>query len=102
MEEEITRALERAKVAVLLVSRDFLASDFIADEEIPPILKAAKEVGLTVIWVPIGASLFEETDIAAYQAAHDPSQPLNTLNEGDLDQALVSIAKAIRDAANPQ
>ena len=97
--DAITQALARARVAVLLVSRNFLASDFIADEEIPPILSAAKNDGLTVVWVPVGASLYEETDIAAYQAAHDPSKPLNGLSEADLDTALVAIAKEIRDAA---
>jgi hypothetical protein len=99
--DEITEALSRAKVAVLLVSRNFLASDFIADEEIPPILAAAKSEGLTIVWVPIGASLYEETDIADYQAAHDPNKPLNGLTEAELDSALVSIAKEIRDAATP-
>lgn len=99
--DEIKQALARAKVAVLLVSRNFLASDFIADEEIPPILSAAKHDGLTVIWVPVGACLYDETDIAAYQAAIDPGKPLNGMKDADQDAALVTIAKAIRDAANP-
>jgi internalin A len=99
--DEITKALSRAKVAVLLVSRDFLASDFIADEEIPPILAAAKDEGLKIVWVPVGASLYEETPIMHYQAAHDPRKPLKGLSEADADEALVAIAKEIRNTANP-
>ncbi len=99
--EEIEDALERAKVAVLLVSRSFLASDFIASKEIPPILEAAENDGLTIIWVPITASLFEETEFAQYQAAHDPRAPLNSLSEADVDQALVDICKQIKTAVNP-
>ena len=95
------RALARAKVAVLLVSQNFLASDFIAGQEIPAILEAAKANGLTIVWVPLTASLFEETEIASYQAAYDPATPLEGLSPAKLSEALVEIAKTIRDAAKP-
>jgi len=99
--DEITQALARAKVAVLLVSQNFLASDFIADEELLSILAAAEDEGLTIVWIPLTASLYDQTDIANYQAAHDPANPLDSLSPAELNQALVAIAKKIGDAANP-
>lgn len=95
---EIETALSRAKVAVLLVSANFLASDFIDREELPELLAAAEHDGLTVIWIPISFSMYEETAIAQYQAAHSPAQPLDSLSEPEQNQALVKICKSIRDA----
>ena len=100
--EEIEAALSRAKIAVLLVSQDFLASDFIANEELPPLLEAAEKEGLTIFWVPVTASLYEETDIAKYQAAHDPNAPLDGLAEPELNVALVAIGKKIQEISSLQ
>ena len=99
--EEITKALAAAKVAVLLVSADFLASDFIADHELPPLLEAAGQEGLKIIWVYVSACLYEESEIAAYQAAHDLSRPLNSMTDAEQNQALLHICKQIKAAANP-
>ncbi|MBL1199939.1 MAG: TIR domain-containing protein [Nostoc sp. GBBB01] len=96
--EEIEKALAAAKVAVLLVSPDFLASDFIADNELPPLLDAAEAEGLTIIWIPLTYSGYEETEIEKYQSAHPPNQPLNSLNSGQEDQAWVKICKKIKAA----
>jgi Leucine-rich repeat (LRR) protein len=98
--KEIDKALATAKVAILLVSPDFLASDFIANNELPPLLDAAENEGLTIIWIPIRYSSYEETEIAKYQAAHSPSKPLASLSESDRDQAWVTICQHIKTAFN--
>ena len=98
--EEIRHALAVARVAVLLVTPHFLASDFIANDELPPLLKAAEEGGLTILWVAVRHSLYAETAIAAYQAANNPARPLAGLNTSEQDEELVKIAQKIRDAAN--
>jgi hypothetical protein len=81
-----------------MVSPNFLASDFIADNELPPLLNAAESEGLKIIWIPISFSSYEETEIEKYQAAHSPQKPLKSLNEAEQDAVLVQICKEIKTA----
>jgi internalin A len=94
--QEINQALAQATIAILLVSPNFLASDFIADHELPPLLDAAQQKGLTILWIPISASSASETELYHYQAAHNPAQPLDSLGPADQNKALVKICQEIK------
>src|SRR5262249_9949797 len=50
--DEIERAIASARVAVLLVTSDWLASSFIVNNELPRIIKR-HEQGLTISWVAV-------------------------------------------------
>jgi O-acetyl-ADP-ribose deacetylase (regulator of RNase III) len=96
--DEISEALASAKVAVLLVSPDFLASDFIVERELPPLLAAAKQDGVTILWAHLSACLYSETEIEKYQAAHDVGRPLDSLTPAEQNGALVRICQEIKKA----
>jgi NTP pyrophosphatase (non-canonical NTP hydrolase) len=95
---EIDSALNRARVAVLLVSSDFLASDFVAESELPPLLERSQNGQLRIVWIPIKHCLYAHTEIGKYQAAHDPSRPLDSLVRSEQDAALVKICEMINEA----
>jgi predicted nucleotide-binding protein len=97
---EIEEALKRASVAVLLVSPYFLASEFIAQDELPPLLAKAERGGLTIIWIAISASFYSETPIAAYQAANNPARPLDSLKASQRNRELLRICEQIIKAAD--
>jgi internalin A len=99
---EIQRVLANAKVAVLLVTPAFLASDFITQNELPPLLDAACQTGLKVLWIPVKPSSVEKTPIAEYQAVLNPKKPLIGLQEHDRDAAFVTIAEKISMALRDQ
>src|SRR5262245_9805056 len=48
-QEETKQAIDTARVAILLVSADFIASDFITNNELPPLLQAAKTEGTIIL-----------------------------------------------------
>ena len=101
-QQEIEQALGAAKVAVLLVSPSFLASDFIAEQELPPLLEAAEREGLKILWIPISHSAYRETRIGDYQAAAgcDPDHPLSSLSGPEQDRAFVAVCNEIKALIN--
>jgi nucleoside phosphorylase len=98
---EIQAALGSAKVAVLLVSQQFLASDFIAKHELPPLLKAVQDEGVTVFWIYLSSCLYEQTEIATYQAAHDVSKPLDRLDKPHRQAVLSEICAKLVQLQRP-
>jgi formylglycine-generating enzyme required for sulfatase activity/MinD-like ATPase involved in chromosome partitioning or flagellar assembly len=99
--EEIETALDASKVALLLVSSDFLASEFVTNPELPQLLAAAEEEGLRILWVPVRPSLVRRTPIYAYQGLGDPGRPLAAMNPVEQEEALVEIALAIEQVLAP-
>jgi hypothetical protein len=98
--EQIEQAIDRARVAVLLVTPDFLASEFIAKVELPRLLEARRKRGLIVLWIPVSASNYEATRLKEIQAASDPKRPLDALPRPGRQKALVEIVRRIQDAAD--
>jgi hypothetical protein len=95
----IMTALSRASVAVLLVTPDFLASDFICEHELAPILKNAERDGVRIVWIPVKACSYDKTSLKDYQAVIAPDRPLAAMR-AKRDEAWVKICREIEKAAN--
>jgi len=93
---QIQAALDSTRVAILLISPAFLASDFIVDQELPPLLAGAASKGTTIIPVIVASSLFEMTpSLSRFQAANPPSRPLSSMRASEVDKVLANLARAV-------
>jgi TIR domain len=96
--QEIEAALTESTIAVLLVSADFLASEFIASEELPALLRAAAQNACRVLPVIIGPCLFSEIkDLQQFQAINSPGRPLAKMRKAEAEECLAGVAKTILD-----
>jgi internalin A len=96
--EEIKKGLSTAKAAILLISTDFLASDFISNNELPQLLKAAEKEGTIILPLILKPCLYTlHSSLAEFQAVNDPSTPLSKLTENEQEEVLVELAKRIAE-----
>ena len=92
--ERIKQAIASASVGVLLVTKDFIASDFINEHELGPLLRNAEDGGVKILWVLVRACSWAGTPLKNYQAAFPPDRPLAQM-KAERDQAWVTICKSI-------
>jgi hypothetical protein len=97
--EEIKKAIGSAKVAVLLISKSFLASDFINSVELPPLLSAAEKEGAVILPLIIGHCMFDESrELSQFQSVNPPSKPLVSMSETEQDALFVTLCREIQSA----
>jgi hypothetical protein len=93
---EIQKAIQSSTVAVLLVSADFLASEFIATNELPPLLKAAEENGALILPLILSPCRFSSTrTLSEFQSVNPPSKPLISMTRGEQEEILVKLSEQI-------
>lgn len=95
---EIRNAMIKSRIGILMISPDFLASDFIDHVEVPQLLKNVEEEGGKVIPIIIRHSLFSRIEkLSRFQATNSPMKPIAGLNESEQDAVFVRIAEIIWD-----
>lgn len=93
---EIENALKSSRIAILLVSADFLASDFISDHEVPEILKLEESKGLTVIPIFVSPCYIPQ-EISQFQGSASPDKPLANLSKPDQESAFTKLFVSIQE-----
>ena len=96
-EDEIEQALTACKVAVLLVTPEFVASDFITKSELPRILAAERRGALKLHWLAIVPCAWDTLSLSSIQAANNPNRPLASLPDVEQHQILVEFARKVKE-----
>jgi formylglycine-generating enzyme required for sulfatase activity len=94
--QEIECALGRAQAALLLVSADFLASDFIQRQELPKLFEAASTDGLKILWLPIRPCSWKlYRMIEQYQCVGSVDPTLAEMSRAKREREIVNIIDCI-------
>jgi len=98
-EEKIAKALSEANIAILLISADFLASDFIVDNELPPLLTKAEVQGTKIVPVIISPCRFSrDKSLSSFQTVNTPDNPLSLMTKNERESIYDKIAADIESA----
>jgi hypothetical protein len=96
--DEIKFSLESAQVGVLLITQNFLTSEFIIQKEFPVMLEKARDRGCLIFWIAVSTSTWDDSELSRFQAANDPNHPLDTLTEPEQNRVLTSIYSRMKEA----
>jgi len=98
--DEIKQAIARANVVILLISANFLTSDFILGQEVPAFLKRRKNQGMTVFPVIAKACPWSAVDwLARMNVRPKNGRPIWSGTAGQVDEDLAQIAQEVMQAA---
>jgi hypothetical protein len=95
---EIESALRKAKVALILVSVDYLASEFAIEEELPLLLQRAALGETHVLPILVGPCDFWSTRLGQFQFVNSPTRPLASMSRDEQEQVLAHVAEAAERA----
>ncbi|MBA3827955.1 MAG: TIR domain-containing protein [Taibaiella sp.] len=94
--EKIEEELNNAAIAVLLISADFMASDFIISDELQPLLKLAESKGTIIIPIIIKPCRFlREPTLSQFQSVNNPLNPLCKISEFEQEEIYEKVAQRI-------
>jgi uncharacterized protein (DUF697 family) len=98
--KKLAAALDEARVAVLFISADFAASDFIQKYEVPALIDAAKKESAIILPVLVGPVVKTSVvnSLLEYQSPATDLQPLMTMRKPQREKVFAQIAEACIDA----
>jgi hypothetical protein len=102
--KKLEAAINRTRVAILVLTADFLASPFIRSAELPLLLEAAEADGATILCL-YGSSVHLSglaTRLQQYQFVNKPGRPLQVLSKAAREDVYKKLAIAVEETLAPK
>jgi TIR domain len=93
----IRNQIQNADIVILLISADFLASDFVWGHELALVLQRQRQGKATVIPVIVRPCLWEDSPLAAFQALPSDGKPVSL--SPNPDRTWLTVARQIEEVA---
>ena len=95
-EPEIIKALDEARVIVMLISADFLTSEFIRGVEVPRALERRQKEGIEIIPVLVRPCPWKSVEWLGKMQVFPPgAEPMSALSEHEIETAMTTLAEYI-------
>jgi hypothetical protein len=99
-EDRIYKEIEQSVIAILLLSNDFLNSDFILSRELPAIFAEKERRQLVLIPIIARPCAFELHDkLSKFQLFNKPETPLSSLDEWKVEMELSRLTRELASTA---
>ncbi len=94
--KEIEQAINTAQVGILLISKNFLTSDFILDEEIPRLLLRRQNEGIKIFPIIVSPCVWDEINwLKKMNCRPKDGKPLSGGTQHQIDSDLTSFTKEV-------
>jgi hypothetical protein len=94
--DEIKEAIKKCSICILLISTNFLGSDFIRKEELPAILMEARDRGVKILCLILSHCKFQTNkELKVFQTINKPDRPLDSLKKTEQDKVLTQMTETI-------
>lgn len=94
--DEIQKAMNSAKIAILMISAEFLSSKFINEVEVPYLLERKEKDNLKIVSVIVKPSVWQRIKwLSEMQLCPKDGKPLKNMTDSEADEAMSSIANEI-------
>lgn len=96
--QEIESSLNEAKVAILLISADFLASEYINKVELPRLIKRRYDDGAIIIPLFLKPTNLRRFDhITQYQGVNTPKNTVIEMSESEQEKLLAMLSQRVEE-----